>query len=354
MASESEAISSRVAETEDPELYQYYYHADHLGSSSYITNLYGEVAQHVEYIPFGEVFIEERNNTWNTPYLFNGKELDEETGLYYYGARYYNPRVSQWLSVDPLALKYPNISPYVYVANNPINAIDPDGRDIIFLEGFNPQVRAKIILELSRITGLKLFVNLEGKLDYLRGENDSHKVASKTARGLLLTAIESETRHFEMTSIENHKDGSFAEEKIIRGMGRDNEGKVLQDITYQVNIDPIQVKAFIDGTSEGLNDWTLGFGMTTLHEYSHKINNLRDPQETNIFGNIGPNSTYMNIIREEIDNSGVFKKPFAKRLSYYPSSLYDIKTGKGISTFPFEESTLNDTSSEGLKIEVKE
>ena len=36
---------------------------------------------------YGEVFIEERNGTWNTPYLFNGKELDEETGLYYYGAR---------------------------------------------------------------------------------------------------------------------------------------------------------------------------------------------------------------------------------------------------------------------------
>ncbi|WP_260210109.1 RHS repeat-associated core domain-containing protein [Apibacter adventoris] len=40
---------------------------------------------------------------WNTPYLFNGKELDEETGLYYYGTRYYNPRESVWLSTDPLS-----------------------------------------------------------------------------------------------------------------------------------------------------------------------------------------------------------------------------------------------------------
>ena len=73
---------------------QFYYHPDHLGSSSYITNLDGEVAQHIEYVPFGEVFIEERNNTWNTPYLFNAKELDEETGLYYYGARYMDPKIS--------------------------------------------------------------------------------------------------------------------------------------------------------------------------------------------------------------------------------------------------------------------
>ncbi|MFV0290780.1 MAG: RHS repeat domain-containing protein, partial [Mangrovibacterium sp.] len=81
---------------------QYYYHPDHLGSASYITNLDGEVVQHIEYVPFGEVFLEERNNTWNTPFLFNGKELDEETGLYYYGARYYNPRVGIWYGVDPL------------------------------------------------------------------------------------------------------------------------------------------------------------------------------------------------------------------------------------------------------------
>ncbi|CAI9430306.1 RHS repeat-associated core domain-containing protein [Candidatus Ornithobacterium hominis] len=69
------------------------------------------------------------------PYLFNGKELDTETGLYYYGARYYDPRISIWISVDPLAEKYPDISPYTYVANNPINAIDPDGRYIIFIGG---------------------------------------------------------------------------------------------------------------------------------------------------------------------------------------------------------------------------
>ncbi len=115
----------------DYEKLQYYYHSDHLGSASYITNLDGEVVQHVEYVPFGEVFIEERNNTWNTPYLFNGKELDEETGLYYYGARYYNPRTSLWLSVDPLAEKYPSMSPYNYCANNPVVFVDPDGNVIV-------------------------------------------------------------------------------------------------------------------------------------------------------------------------------------------------------------------------------
>lgn len=58
------------------------------------------------------------------------KEFDEETGLYYYGARYYEPRFSLWISVDPLVELYRNISPYAYVANNPIVYTDPDGRKI--------------------------------------------------------------------------------------------------------------------------------------------------------------------------------------------------------------------------------
>ena len=123
------AASGNFHDKDNYEKMQFYYHPDHLGSSSYITNLDGEVSQHIEYVPFGEVFIEERNNTWNTPYLFNAKEFDEETGMYYYGARYYEPRLSLWMSTDPLQEKYPNINTYCYTINNPIIFIDPDGKD---------------------------------------------------------------------------------------------------------------------------------------------------------------------------------------------------------------------------------
>ena len=114
---------------DDYEKMQFYYHPDHLGSSSYITNLDGEVSQHIEYVPFGEVFIEERNNTWNTPYLFNAKEFDEETGMYYYGARYYEPRLSLWMSCDPMQEKYAYITSYCYTFDNPVKYIDPTGTD---------------------------------------------------------------------------------------------------------------------------------------------------------------------------------------------------------------------------------
>jgi RHS repeat-associated protein len=79
-----------------------FYHSDLLGSTGYVTNLLGEVSQHVEYSPFGETFMEEHKGTYQTLYLFNAKIRDEETGYYYYGTLYYNPQLSQWLSVDPL------------------------------------------------------------------------------------------------------------------------------------------------------------------------------------------------------------------------------------------------------------
>ena len=115
-------------ETPDYEQLIFFYHPDHLGSTALVTDNDGNVVQSVAYIPYGEVFIEERNGTWNTPYLFNGKELDEETGLYYYGARYLNPTSAVWMSVDPLFEKYVGMSPYQYCYNNPIILIDPDGR----------------------------------------------------------------------------------------------------------------------------------------------------------------------------------------------------------------------------------
>jgi RHS repeat-associated protein len=126
----------------------YWFHPDHLGSSSYITGADGEVSQNIEYFPSGETFVENHRNSNYSPYKFNGKELDAETGYYYYGARYYNPRVSLWLNVDPLADYNPfynkehyidgqhnggiynsgNLAPYAYTYQNPVVYVDPNGK----------------------------------------------------------------------------------------------------------------------------------------------------------------------------------------------------------------------------------
>jgi len=105
----------------------FWYHPDHLGSSSYITNLAGEINQHLEYLPFGELLVEEHLNSYNSPFKFNAKEFDAETGNYYYGARYYDSKWNLMLSVDPMATNAPGWTPYRFAFHNPITFIDPDG-----------------------------------------------------------------------------------------------------------------------------------------------------------------------------------------------------------------------------------
>ena len=105
----------------------FYYHSDHLGSTAYITDQKANVTQYDAYLPYGELLVDEHSSSADLPYKFNGKELDEETGLYYYGARYMNPLTSMWYGVDPLTEKYVNIGAYIYCHGNPIRLIDPDG-----------------------------------------------------------------------------------------------------------------------------------------------------------------------------------------------------------------------------------
>jgi RHS repeat-associated protein len=107
----------------------YFFHPDHLGTATFLTNHLGIPYQFFLNLPFGETMAEQRSSSgnFNNRWKFNGKELDEETGLYYYGARFYNPSTSLWLSVDPLAEK--TMDAYGYCYQNPIKFIDPTGEE---------------------------------------------------------------------------------------------------------------------------------------------------------------------------------------------------------------------------------
>ena len=142
------------------ELNTFYYHPDHLGSAQLVTDYEGEKYEHMEFTPYGELWVEETSDAVSkTPFRFTGKEMDEETGLYYFGARYLNPRTCMWLSSDPAIEKYLPVAPidgesreynnnlpgmggvfntanltgYRYAGNNPLKYTDPNG-ELFFID----------------------------------------------------------------------------------------------------------------------------------------------------------------------------------------------------------------------------
>ena len=150
---------------------RYYYHSDHLGSAQFVTDWRGRQYEHIEYTPYGELWIEEvAAGLDKLPFRFTGKEMDEETGLYYYGARYLDPKYSRWLSGDPALSDYipkapiddeakkhnenlpgmggvfnvVNLHLYHYAGNNPVKYTDPDGReDSYYPQHFDAENYAK-------------------------------------------------------------------------------------------------------------------------------------------------------------------------------------------------------------------
>ena len=99
-----------------------------MGTATFVTNSQSEATQYFLNLPFGETMYEKMDGSYDNPFKFNAKELDEDTGLYYYGARYYNPRLSIWYGADPLTEKMPSWSPFAYAFDNPVRFTDPDGR----------------------------------------------------------------------------------------------------------------------------------------------------------------------------------------------------------------------------------
>ena len=114
----------------------HYYLKDHQGNNRVLVNKNGGVEEINHYYPFGGVFASEENVQ---PYKYNGKELDAKKGLnwYDYGERMYDAALGRWHNIDPMAEKYYSISPYAYCSSNPVNAIDYQGKLVIFINGFH-------------------------------------------------------------------------------------------------------------------------------------------------------------------------------------------------------------------------
>lgn len=120
-------ISMKRYEMEDDGLEEKmsYYHCDALGSVRGLSNQDGKLSAEFDYDAFGNEF-KHKGDAKKNAYRFSSKEFEDHAGLYYFGARYYDPEIGRWLTQDPLGfIDGPN--KYLYVANNPLNFIDPYG-----------------------------------------------------------------------------------------------------------------------------------------------------------------------------------------------------------------------------------
>ena len=229
----------------------FFYHSDHLGSTSYITDDHANITQYDAYLPYGELLVDEHSSSEDLPYKFNGKELDEETGLYYYGARYMDPKISMWLGVDPLREKYPSVTGYCYTMDNPIGLMDPTGmapkyptikETIVY--GMKHSRTFKKLLSLAGITLKNYDQNISfgkytatdgetGKITLTKGTNKKYQIikqAHELSNRINVKAFKSYRRQVEMGKITAAKYAN-----LVAGVevdGEINQIKVAADLHF--------------------------------------------------------------------------------------------------------------------------
>ena len=260
-----------------------------------------------------------------TPYLFNAKEFDEETGMYYYGARYYEPRLSLWLSIDPKEEKYSNVSTYCYVISNPLKYTDPTGMEIDMTkvrladEQLKLSTTQSVIKDLASQTGLQLSLDKDNKLQYAKNDEGKpivNKITNK--KGKEIDAGSKTARNFLIKMIDNKTEievSYHAKRTVTSGT--------------QIGLSFEQISNMVKG-AVGVDGNTLVFGMTFLHELHHTTIGGDYHDSTELFGT-GPVVDNMNIIRNELNKQGF---NYGERLNYKA-----IHTKEG-NIIPFNESAL--------------
>ena len=338
------AMKNNFQEGDSYEKMQFYYHPDHLGSSSYITNLDGEVVQHIEYVPFGEVFVEERNNIWNTPYLFNAKEFDEETGLYYYGARYYDPRVNVWISVDPISNYDPlnsenyidgehnngvynsfNINPYIYCYQSPIILIDPNGKQTTFTNWWNKNNMT------TRVAGLAKGVGgvVEASVGVIGGVATSWTGAGGIVGGIALIHGSDVAASGFSQMITGRETSSFTSQGLqFSGMSKGTADTVDAGVSMLLTggassaaSSTRTVAPMVNGTAKSVNSATKTVSTASSKNVATKIhgNSLKNPAPTWGYKLYSNDGTFLK--------NGITSKPVAESRypKWYMSDKYMIK-----------------------------
>ena len=212
-ATKTPATSSNAEGNPSAPRILFWYHPDYLGNVDLITERDGYTHEFFMYNPWGEEMHQWNANTYafTSPYRFNAKELDPETGLAYYGARYYQNKIGVWLSVDPMASAAPGWSPYRAFYCNPIQYIDPDGQwewdatgNLVAQKGDNSYTMAKF-LGTSQSNAMQILnrsgvtANAKGVLNLKVGQSFAKEnlwVGTKSASGPVVNNTKEATAHY--------------------------------------------------------------------------------------------------------------------------------------------------------------
>lgn len=239
-----------------------YYLKDHLGSIRVVLNSTNTVISAQDYDAWGYQLENRSYNGSAMKYDFNSKERDDETNYDYFGARYYDSRIANWTSVDPLFEKHIQWSPYNYVLRNTLKLIDPDGMqvDITFYNS-NKSMTNDLVNGLNFLTGWNLSINSNGTL-----QTDITKIngGSKTARDWLIKAM----------------DGSKG--KTIVWGSEDYNSAYLGN--NEINLNPKLWAALNTAWEEGnFNNIgtkeSFGIAIIFIHEMLHELTGLSDCSE---------------------------------------------------------------------------
>ena len=197
----------------------FFFHSDHLGSTSYLTDTAGNVSQFVWYAPYGEALVDEHTTTYENPFKFSGKELDDITGLYDHGARNRNPITAVWYGIDELFEKYPENGPYGYCGGNPVRYFDPDGRDrYIFNEDG---------------TFARVIYKEEGEhYGYIEGKNIKFKFADPENDPQLVESVNFQEIHF---VTDEEIDNALWNSGVYNKTNRENKYSYAQDQSSVAN-----------------------------------------------------------------------------------------------------------------------
>jgi RHS repeat-associated protein len=168
------------------------YHTDHLGSTNVLTDRLGLQRELTEYDPFGLVVRHDLGGSANVMpwHYFTGKTLDDESGLMYYGARYYNPKLGRFITPDTIVQSPGNpqtLNRYTYCNNNPVNLIDPTGHSWLkslqrVIGNMNEEI-GRWVKQLEKVTGSEWEINAEAGYSSNSSSNRTNNSQSKNNTG---------------------------------------------------------------------------------------------------------------------------------------------------------------------------